>query len=333
MKMKKIPASSLTQREPLLDNILRPKNLSEFIGQQKIKERLRLIINGAKKRKEPIDHILFVGPPGVGKTTLAFILAEEQKVSIKAVSAPSLQKTGDLVALLTNAPENGIIFIDEIHRLSSSLEEILYSAMEDRSISFIAGKGPGARVLNFKLPPFTLVGATTRPALLSNPLRDRFGFIASLDFYSHEEMVEIIKRSQNLLGIELSEDGVHEVAKRSRGVPRIANRLLKRIRDYIEVEEMEIIDKEEVKKILDLMGIDDKGLDDLDRKILFTLRDKFSGGPVGIKTLAAVLNESPETIEVVYEPYLLRIGFIQRTPRGRIITPLGLSHLMRCSNG
>lgn len=327
--MKKFPNFSIVQREPALDNALRPKSLSEFIGQEKIKERLALIINAAKKREEAIDHILFVGPPGVGKTTLALIIAEEQNTQIKMISAPSIQKSGDLIALLTGIEEKGVIFIDEIHRLSPSLEEILYSALEDGSISIVAGKGPGGRVLSLKLPPFTLIGATTRPALLSTPLRDRFGFIATLDFYTHEEMVKIIERSQKILGLTLSYESIYEVAKRSRGVPRIANRILKRIKDYVDLRDNKNIDLAETKKVLELIGIDENGLDELDRKILFTLKDKFSGGPVGLKTLAAVLNESPETIESIYEPYLLRIGFIQRTSRGRVITPLGLAHIMR----
>lgn len=331
--MKKIPTFSLVQREPALDNVLRPKTLSEFVGQERLKERLYLIINAAKKRGEPIDHILFVGPPGVGKTTLALILAEEQNTPIKVVSAPSIQKSGDLVALLTNVPENGVVFIDEIHRLNPTLEEILYSAMEDRCVNIVIGKGPGAKVLSLKLPPFTLLGATTRPALLSNPLRDRFGFIGTLDFYTQNEMVKVIERSQRILGIGLSQEAIIEVAKRSRGIPRIANRLLKRIKDYMDVEGLRELDVEDTKKVLDLMGIDEYGLDDLDRRILLTLKDKFSGGPVGIKTLAAILNESPETIETIYEPYLLRIGFIQRTSRGRIITSLGLMHIMRYSYG
>ena len=327
--MKKFPNFSIVQREPALDNALRPKSLSEFIGQERIKERLSLIINAAKKREEAIDHILFVGPPGVGKTTLALIIAEEQNAQIKMISAPAIQKSGDLIALLTGIEEKGVIFIDEIHRLSPSLEEILYSALEDGSISIVAGKGPGGRVLSLKLPPFTLIGATTRPALLSTPFRDRFGFIATLDFYTHEEMVKIIERSQKILGLNLSYESIYEIAKRSRGVPRIANRILKRIKDYVDLRDNENIDLAETKKVLELIGIDENGLDELDRKILFTLKDKFSGGPVGLKTLAAVLNESPETIESIYEPYLLRIGFIQRTSRGRVITPLGLAHIMR----
>ncbi|MEN2984040.1 MAG: Holliday junction branch migration DNA helicase RuvB [Dictyoglomaceae bacterium] len=326
--MKKIANFSLTQREPILENLLRPRYFSEFIGQKKIIERLSLILRAAKERKEAMDHILFCGPPGLGKTTLALILALEQGVDIKIISAPALQKSGDLVGILTSIPERGILFIDEIHRLSPFLEEILYSVMEDSIISIITGKGPSARVLKLKLPPITIVGATTRPGLLSNPLRDRFGFIGNLDFYSDEEIMQILERSQRILNLDLSSPILMEIAKRSRGTPRIANRLLKRVRDYIQVENKEKLNENEVKEILKFLGIDEKGLDETDRKILLALRDIFNGGPVGIKTLSEFLNESPETLEVVYEPYLLRLGFIQRTPRGRIITPAGLLHLI-----
>ncbi|MCS7201894.1 MAG: Holliday junction branch migration DNA helicase RuvB [Dictyoglomus sp.] len=326
--MKKIANFSLTQREPILENLLRPRYFSEFIGQKKIIERLSLILRAAKERREAMDHILFCGPPGLGKTTLALILALEQGVDIKIISAPALQKSGDLVGILTSIPERGILFIDEIHRLSPFLEEILYSVMEDSIISIITGKGPSARVLKLKLPPITIVGATTRPGLLSNPLRDRFGFIGNLDFYSDEEIMQILERSQRILNLDLSSSILMEIAKRSRGTPRIANRLLKRVRDYIQVENKEKLNENEVKEILKFLGIDEKGLDETDRKILLALRDIFNGGPVGIKTLSEFLNESPETLEVVYEPYLLRLGFIQRTPRGRIITPVGLLHLI-----
>ncbi|MGB9856632.1 MAG: Holliday junction branch migration DNA helicase RuvB [Dictyoglomaceae bacterium] len=326
--MRKIVSFSLSQKEPALENLLRPKSLSEFIGQRKIVERLKLILKAAKERREAVDHMLFSGPPGLGKTTLALILSQEQEVEIKIVSAPVLQKAGDLVGILTSIPERGILFIDEIHRLSPSLEEILYSAMEDSCISIIAGKGPSARILKLKLPPITIVGATTRPGMLSNPLRDRFGFIANLDYYTDEEIEKILERSQKILGLNLSSSVLMEIAKRARGTPRIANRLLKRVRDYIQVEGKEEVSENEVRKVLEFLGIDEKGLDELDRKILKALRDNFNGGPVGIKNLSEFLNESPETIEVMYEPYLLRLGFIQRTPRGRIITSLGLTHLM-----
>ncbi|MCX7846341.1 MAG: Holliday junction branch migration DNA helicase RuvB [Dictyoglomaceae bacterium] len=326
--MGRIVNFTLTQREPALENLLRPRSFTDFIGQRKIVERLNLILKAAKERKEAIDHILFCGPPGLGKTTLALILSWEQEVYIKIISAPALQKAGDLVGILTSIPERGILFIDEIHRLSPSIEEILYSVMEDSVISIITGKGPFARVLKLKLPPITIVGATTRPGLLSNPLRDRFGFIGNLDFYSYEEITQILMRSQEILGLNLSYSLLMEIAKRSRGTPRIANRLLKRVRDYIQVENKEVLKEHEIIEILRFLGIDEKGLDDTDRKILLALRDTFNGGPVGIKTLSEFLNESPETLEVIYEPYLLRLGLIKRTPRGRVITSLGLMHIL-----
>lgn len=326
--MGKLSTFSLAQKEPSLESLLRPRKFSEFIGQKKIVERLNLILKAAKERKEAIDHILLCGPPGLGKTTLALILSWEQEIDIKVVSAPTLQRAGDLVGILTSIPERGILFIDEIHRLLPSLEEILYSVMEDSVISIITGKGPAARALKLKLPSITIVGATTRPGLLTNPLRDRFGFIGNLDFYSDIEIMQILERSQVILGLNLSSSVLMEIAKRTRGTPRIANRLLRRIRDYIQVENKEKLNGEEVKEILRFLGIDDKGLDEIDRKILITIRDNFKGGPVGIKALSEFLNESPETLEVVYEPYLLRLGFIQRTPRGRVITSLGLMHLL-----
>ncbi|ACL69981.1 Holliday junction branch migration DNA helicase RuvB [Halothermothrix orenii] len=310
-----------------LDRSLRPERLNNFIGQEKVKEKLSIFIEAAITRQEPLDHVLLYGPPGLGKTTLANIIANELNVSIHTTSGPAIERPGDLAAILTNLQPKDVLFIDEIHRLNKVVEEVLYPAMEDYSLDIIIGKGPSARSIRLDLPPFTLVGATTRAGLLSSPLRDRFGVINRLEFYGTDELAEIIKRSARVLGIEVNEDGAVEISKRSRGTPRIANRLLKRVRDYAEVKADGIIDTEVVDKALKLLEIDELGLDHIDHKLLKTIIKKFNGGPVGLNTLAASISEETETIEDVYEPYLLQLGFIERTPRGRVATLAAYEHL------
>lgn len=306
---------------------LRPQKLSEFIGQKKVKENLSVFIEAAKQRSEALDHVLLYGPPGLGKTTLAMILSKELDVGIKTTSGPVLERAGDLAGLLTNLQENDVLFIDEIHRVNSVVEEYLYSAMEDFNISILIDKGPNARSLQLNLMPFTLIGATTRAGLLTSPMRARFGVVIRLDYYLPEELYHIIVRSARILNIKIDDNGAHELAKRSRGTPRIANRLLRRTRDFAQVVANNKITKEVAQMALERLEVDEKGLDDMDIRILQTIVEKYQGGPVGIGTITVAVGEECETIEEVYEPYLIQQGLIKRTPRGRTVTALGYEHL------
>lgn len=305
---------------------LRPKVLSEYIGQTKAKDNLKVFIDAAKKRGESLDHVLLYGPPGLGKTTLAGIIANEMGVSIRITSGPAIEKQGDLAALLTNLSENDILFVDEIHRLSRSVEEVLYPAMEDYALDIIIGKGPSARSIRLDLPKFTLIGATTKAGALTAPLRDRFGVISRLEMYSKEDLKHIITRSAGILGIDITESGAAEIASRSRGTPRIANRLLKRVRDFAQVKADGVITDEVAAAALTMLEVDELGLDAIDKRMLLTVINHYDGGPVGLDTLAATIGEESETIEDVYEPYLMQIGFINRTPRGRVVTRLAYEH-------
>ncbi|MDI6602158.1 MAG: Holliday junction branch migration DNA helicase RuvB [Thermoanaerobacteraceae bacterium] len=316
----RIVTSQYLEDDRDIEPSLRPQKLNEYIGQKRVKDKLSIFISAAMARHEPLDHVLLYGPPGLGKTTLAGIIANEMGVNIRITSGPALEKSGDLAAILTNLNENDVLFIDEIHRLNRSVEEILYSAMEDFALDIIVGKGPSARSIRLSLPRFTLIGATTRIGLLSSPLRDRFGVIDRLDFYDTEELMEIIKRSAKILNIDIDEEGAKEIAQRSRGTPRVANRLLKRVRDYAQVKSMGRIDLNTSRDALKLLDVDEKGLDDIDRRFLLCIIEKFGGGPVGLETIAASISEEADTIQDVYEPYLLQLGFIKRTPRGRIAT-------------
>ena len=317
----------INEEENRLENSLRPKTLSEYIGQTKVKENMKVYIEAAKKRGEPLDHVLLYGPPGLGKTTLSNIISNEMNSNIKITSGPAIEKPGDLAALLTNLSEFDVLFIDEIHRLNKSVEEILYPALEDYTLDIIIGKGPSARSIRLDLPKFTLIGATTKAGSLTTPLRDRFGIVERLELYEPEDLQKIVKRSAGILNVEIDDTASMEIAKRSRGTPRIANRILKRVRDYAAVLGDGKVDLNTAKIALNKLEIDDLGLDQTDRNILLTIIQKYAGGPVGIETLAATTGEEIETIEDVYEPFLMQIGFIARTPRGRIALPAAYEHL------
>ncbi|HEV8138469.1 MAG TPA: Holliday junction branch migration DNA helicase RuvB [Pyrinomonadaceae bacterium] len=315
-----------TEEDRQFDLSLRPTKLAEYIGQTKAKENLRVYIAAARKRREALDHVLLTGPPGLGKTTLAHIVAHEMGAQLKSTSGPAIEKTGDIAALLTTLQEGDVLFIDEIHRLMPIIEEKLYPAMEDFSFDFIIGQGPGARSIKLEVPKFTLVGATTRAGLISAPLRGRFGINFHLDFYPHEDLETIVKRSANILNVEIDEGGAQEIAKRARGTPRIVNRLLRRVRDYADVDYDGRITHEVATDALNRMEVDTYGLDEMDRKLLSTIIEKFEGGPVGANTLSAAINEEKDTIEEIIEPYLIQIGFLNRTPRGRTATQLAYEH-------
>ena len=321
-----ISAAAASPKEEALERALRPKQLDEYVGQEKIRGQLEIFIQAAKQRKEPLDHVLLFGPPGLGKTTLAQIIAREMGVNLRHTSGPVLERAGDLAALLTNLEPNDVLFIDEIHRLSPVVEEILYPALEDYQIDIMIGEGPGARSVKIDLPPFTLVGATTRAGMLTNPLRDRFGIVARLEFYTPEELQRIVTRSSGLLELPISQDGALEIAKRSRGTPRIANRLLRRVRDYADVRADGNATREVADAALTMLDVDSRGLDVMDRKLLQTVIEKFMGGPVGVDNLAAAIGEERDTIEDVLEPYLIQQGYLQRTPRGRMATANAYQH-------
>jgi Holliday junction DNA helicase RuvB len=316
-------------KDPVNDNSLRPRSLGEYIGQEQVRKSLDVFIRAALKRGEPLDHVLFHGFPGLGKTTLSYIIANEMGSGIKVTSGPVIERQGDLAAILTSLQEGDVLFIDEIHRLNHAVEEILYPAMEDYQLDLIIGQGPGARSVKMDLPRFTLVGATTRTGLLTPPLRDRFGVILRLEFYSPEELVTIVQRSAKILGMKIDDSGALELGRRSRGTPRIANRLLRRVRDYAEVGDHEIVTRQVADGALNLLNVDRFGLDEMDRRIMLTIIDKFEGGPIGLETLATVVCEEKNTLEDVYEPFLIQSGFLARTPRGRVATANAFKHFDR----
>ena len=323
----RIVSTSFSSEDSDTESSLRPQTLEDYIGQEKVKENLKVYIDAAKMRNDPLDHVLLYGPPGLGKTTLSNIIANEMGVNIRVTSGPAIEKTGDLVALLTSLEKGDVLFIDEIHRLSRTVEEILYPAMEDFAVDIIIGKGPSARSIRLDLPKFTLIGATTRAGQLTTPLRDRFGVVLKLELYTPEELATIVSRSASILGIDITEQGAYEIASRSRGTPRIANRLLKRVRDFAQVKGKDVIDNEIAQYALDRLEIDELGLDSTDKKMLETIIKFYDGGPVGLETLAATIGEEAITLEDVYEPYLMQIGYLSRTPRGRCVTRLAYEHL------
>jgi Holliday junction DNA helicase RuvB len=320
-------APTLAPQEDDLERSLRPRRLDDFVGQERLKEQLAIALVAAKARGESLDHVLLVGPPGLGKTSLAFIVREELGVGIRTVAGPALERKGDMAAILTALEERDVLFVDEIHRLNRAVEEILYPALEDFRLDIVVGQGPAARTLTLDLPPFTLVGATTRTGLLTTPLRDRFGMTFRLEYYEHAELASIVRRSARILGVEIDAEAADEIATRSRGTPRVANRILRRVRDVAEVRHAGVVTTAVAREALDLLEVDARGLERTDRELLRAIVHKFAGGPVGLSTLAVTLGEEPDTIEDVYEPYLLQLGFLQRTPRGRIVTALGREHI------
>ncbi len=324
--MSKVIRPDLLEEDLEFESSLRPQSLSEFIGQNKVKENLTIFIQAAKQRNEALDHVLLYGPPGLGKTTLAMIVSRELNVGIKVTYGPVMERAGDLAGLLTNLKEKDVLFIDEIHRVNNVVEEYLYSAMEDFSITILIDKGPNARSVQLNLSPFTLIGATTRAGLLTSPMRARFGVIFRLDYYTPDDLFVIIKRSAKILDVEIDDDGAMELARRSRGTPRIANRLLRRTRDFAQVIADNKITKEVAKMALDRLEVDERGLDEMDKRILLTIIEKYQGGPVGLNTIAVAVGEESDTIEEMYEPYLIQQGFLNRTPRGRVVTPLAYEH-------
>ncbi len=323
----RITSGKLQEDDLALDTTLRPRRLEEFIGQEKLKDNLSIGIAAAQQRQEALDHLLLYGPPGLGKTTLAHIVAHEMSVSIRVTSGPAIERAGDLAAILTNLQEHDVLFIDEVHRLPRAAEEVLYPAMEDFALDIVLGRGPGARSVRLSVPRFTFIGATTRYAMLSPPLRDRFGAVYRLDFYDQEAIAAIVARSAAILGIPIEGEGAGEIARRSRGTPRVANRLLRRVRDYAQVRAEGVITPEVAREALARLDVDEMGLDEVDHKVLHTIIEKFDGGPVGIETIAASISEEADTIMDVYEPYLMQVGFLQRTPRGRVATRHAYGHL------
>jgi Holliday junction DNA helicase RuvB len=319
------PAVAVEEEE--LEQTLRPRRLAEFVGQERVKNQLAIALEAAKARGEPLDHVLLVGPPGLGKTSLAYIVREELGVGIRSVAGPALERKGDMAAILTGLERHDVLFVDEIHRLNRAIEEILYPALEDFRLDIVVGQGPAARTLTLDLPPFTLVGATTRTGLLTTPLRDRFGMTFRLAYYEHEELASIVRRSARILGVQTADAAADEIARRARGTPRVANRILRRVRDVAEVRHEGAVSLEIAREALELHEVDELGLERVDRELLRAIVERFSGGPVGLSTLAVALGEEPDTIEDVYEPYLLQLGFIQRTPRGRVVTEHGRAHL------
>jgi Holliday junction DNA helicase RuvB len=326
-------APDIRPGEDDLDRSLRPRRLDDFVGQLRVKEQLAIALDAAKARGEALDHVLLVGPPGLGKTSLAFIVREELGVGIRPVAGPALERKGDMAAILTGLEERDVLFVDEIHRLNRAVEEILYPALEDFRLDIVVGQGPAARTLTLDLPPFTLIGATTRTGLLTTPLRDRFGMTFRLEYYDADDLACIVRRSAQILGVEIADEAAVEIAGRSRGTPRIANRILRRVRDVAEVRHEGVVTEAIASEALALLEVDREGLERTDRELLRAITEKFGGGPVGLSTLAVALGEEPDTVEDVYEPYLLQLGFIQRTPRGRIVTDLGRAHVGATADG